>query len=75
MTPEQQEKCTWVNGYLDACLRNADLNVRRVRYLVSGVEERVEIEFDSYGRKSWTKAVNVTGDSPKGIMLDVLRII
>lgn len=71
MTPEQQEKCAWVNGYLNAALRTADLDVHRVRYRVDGPEEFVDVVFDN----RYTKTACVTGDSLKGIMADVLKIV
>lgn len=71
MNDVQQEKCVWVNGYLSATLANANLDVRRVRYSVDGAEERVTIIFDN----GYTKRVNVTGDSMKAIMADVLKVV
>lgn len=71
MNDVQQEKCAWVNGYLSATLANADLDVRRVRYSVDGPEERVTVIFDN----GYTKRVNVTGDSMKAIMADVLKVV
>ena len=71
MTSEQLEKCVWVNGYLSAALANADIDVRRVRYTVDGAEERVTVIFDN----GYTKRVNVTGDSCKAIMADVLKVV
>lgn len=71
MNEVQQEKCAWVNGYLSAALANADIDVRRVRYTVDGAEERVTVIFDN----GYTKRVNVTGDSCKAIMADVLKVV
>ena len=71
MNDVQQEKCVWVNGYLSACLANTNLDVRRVRYTVDGAEERVTVIFDN----GYTKSVNVTGDSCKAILADVLKVV
>ena len=71
MNDIQQEKCAWVNGYLSAALANADIDVRRVRYTVDGAEELVTVIFDN----GYTKRVNVTGDSCKAIMADVLKVV
>ena len=71
MNEIQQEKCVWVNGYLSAALANANLDVRRVRYTVDGAEERVTVIFDN----GYTKRVEVTGDSCKAIMADVLKVV
>ena len=45
--------------------------MRRVRYTVDGAEERVTVIFDN----GYTKRVNVTGDSCKAIMADVLKVV
>ena len=71
MSPQQQIIQVWVNGELSAALANADIDVRRVRYTVDGAEERVTVIFDN----GYTKRVNVTGDSCKAIMADVLKVV
>ena len=71
MTSEQLEKCAWVNGYLNAAMRTADLDVHRVRYRVDGAEEFVDVVFDN----RYTKTTCVTGDSCKAIMADVLKVV
>lgn len=40
MNDVQLEKCAWVNGYLSACLKAAGLDVYRLRYTVTGMDER-----------------------------------
>lgn len=71
MNEVQQEKCAWVNGYLSATLREAGLDVWRLRYRVSGAEEFVDVLFNNH----YMKQVCVTGDSMKAIMADVLKVV
>lgn len=71
MTEEQMEKCAWTNGYLNAALRTANLDINRVRYRVDGPEEFVDVMFDN----RYVKTACVTGDSMKAIMADVLKIV
>lgn len=71
MTPEQQEKCTWVNGYLSSTLREGGMNVQRLRYRIDGVEEFVDVIFSN----NYVKRVCVTGDSCRAIIQDVLKAV
>lgn len=71
MNDVQQEKCAWVNGYLSATLREADLDVWRLRYRVDGAEEFVDVLFSN----NYVKQVRVTGDSKKAIIADVLKVV
>ena len=71
MNEVQQEKCVWVNGYLSSTLREADLDVWRLRYRISGAEEFVDVVFDN----RYTKTTCVTGDSKKAIIADVLKVV
>ena len=71
MNEIQQEKCAWVNGYLSSTLREADLDVWRLRYRVDGAEEFVDVLFSN----NYVKQVRVTGDSKKAIIADVLKVV
>lgn len=72
MSPEQAVKQAWVEGPLTYALKTAEcIDVRRLRYRVSGSRERVEVEFDN----GYAKAVDVTGDSHKAILADVLKVV
>lgn len=71
MNEVQQDKCAWVNGYLSATLREADLDVWRLRYRVDGAEEFVDVIFEN----RYTKRACVTGDSKKAIIRDVLKVV
>lgn len=71
MNEVQMEKCAWVNGYLSATLREADLDVWRLRYRISGAQEFVDVLFSN----NYVKQVCVTGDSKKAIIADVLKVV
>lgn len=72
MTPTQEIKQTWVNNYLSPTLKMVDrLDIRGLRYRIDGASEYVDITFNN----GYLKAVNVTGDSEKAIIEDVLRHI
>ena len=71
MNDVQKEKCAWVNGYLSSTLREADLDVWRLRYRVDGAQEFVDVIFENH----YMKQVCVTGDSKKAIIADVLKVV
>ena len=72
MSPEQLVKQAWVEGPLTYALKTAErIDVRRLRYRVSGSRERVEVEFDN----GCSEAVDVTGNSHMAILADVLKVV
>ena len=75
MSPEQLYKASWVNGELTMCLRMGDMHVHRARYRVDGAMEFVDIEYQPTDSRRWTRTVNVTGDSCKAILKDILKVL
>ena len=75
MNEIQQEKCAWVNGYLSAALANADIDVRRVRYVQDGAEARVEVEFNANDYRTMTRKLDVTGMDEREIFKAVAAIV
>lgn len=68
MNDVQMEKAEFTKVFAHS-LRMADLGVRNARYRLDGAMEYVDLTFDN----GHMKTVNVTGDSCKAIMLDVLK--
>ena len=72
MSPAQEERRQWVNTYLSTAFHMAErLDVRTLRYFVDGSSERVEITFNN----GYVKKVDVTGDSDRAVIHDVLKAV
>lgn len=70
MTNEQLEKYSFVSHELRLLLQRISKDITDISYFVTGVDEEEVVVTWQNGYK---RRINVTGDSFKGIVWDVLR--
>ena len=75
MSPQQQIIQVWVNGELNRCAMTAEMGVHRVRYVQSGAEARVEVEFNADGYRTMTRKIDVTGMDERQIFKALAEIV
>lgn len=71
MNAEQEYKREYVNRLSFAVAFDDRMDVRQLSYRIDGPREFVDITY----RNGWLKRVNVTGDSPQSLSLDVFNAI
>lgn len=72
MTDEQKRKSSFVYNELWLLIRAIDKDITDISYSVTDVEEE---EVTVTWQNGYKRRINVTGDSLKGIVWDVLRRI
>lgn len=72
MTDEQKRKSSFVYNELWLLIRAIDKNITNISYSVTDAEEE---EVTVTWQNGFKRRINVTGDSLKGIVWDVLRRI
>lgn len=67
MNQGRMSKLVFVEEYLTACLQQADVDILRLKLIDN---DHIEVLFEGGGKR----IVNITGDSRKAIIIDVLKI-